>query len=67
MGLAIVPKWASRFAVEGVAFVPLELSSGPVRDKLALSAAWVGETRHPARDAFLTILEDNLSQLAASA
>lgn len=67
VGLAIVPKWASRLAVGGVTFVPLELPSGPVRDRLALSAVWVRDTRHLARDAFLDILRSNLDALAATA
>lgn len=67
VGLAIVPKWASRLAVGGVTFVPLELPSGPVRDRLALSAVWVRDTRHPARDAFLDVLRSNIDALAATA
>jgi DNA-binding transcriptional LysR family regulator len=67
IGLAIVPKWASRLAVGGVTFVPLKLPPNLARDKLALSVVWLRDTRHPARDAFLEVLDDNLRRLAASA
>lgn len=67
VGLAIVPRWASRLAVGGVTFVPLNLPPGLARDKLALSVVWPRDTRHPARDAFLDVLGDNLERLSVSA
>jgi|SRR6056297_372578 DNA-binding transcriptional LysR family regulator len=67
IGLAIVPRWASRLAVGGVTFVPLNLPPGLARDKLALSVVWPRDTRHPARDAFLDVLNDNLERLSISA
>ncbi|MBY6200026.1 LysR family transcriptional regulator [Maritalea mobilis] len=67
VGLAIVPKWASRLAIDGVAFVPLTLPSDAVRDKLSLSAVWLRDTRHPARSAFLDVLEAQLGDLAETA
>jgi DNA-binding transcriptional LysR family regulator len=67
VGLAIVPRWASRLAVGGVTFVPLRLPAGLARDKLALSVVWLRDTRHPARDAFLDVLTDNLERLSISA
>jgi DNA-binding transcriptional LysR family regulator len=67
VGLAIVPRWASRLAVSGVRFVPLKTQAGAVRDKLALSAVWLKDTRHPARDAFLDVLEAQLETLTDSA
>ena len=67
IGLAIVPKWASRLAVGGVTFVPLSLPPGFARDKLALSAVWLRDTRHPARDAFLEVLAARLDTLARTA
>ena len=67
VGLAIVPKWASRLAVGGVTFVPLELPSGAIRERLALSVVWLRDTRHPARDAFLDVLDANIDALARTA
>ena len=67
VGLAIVPRWASRLAVDGVVFVPLSVPPGLVRGKLALSVVWLRDTRHPARDAFLDVLDasvDTLSRIA---
>ncbi|WP_300585200.1 LysR family transcriptional regulator [Marivita sp.] len=66
VGLAIVPRWASRLAVGGVSFVSLDLPDS-ARNRLAVSAVWVRDARHPARDAFLAVLEDRLSALAATA
>ena len=67
VGLAIVPKWASRLAVGGVSFIPLAQPSPTVRESLSLSAVWLGGTRHKARDAFLQILQENLDDLAGTA
>lgn len=66
VGLAIVPRWASRLAVGGVSFVSLDLPDS-ARNRLEVSAVWVRDARHPARDAFLAVLEDRLSALAATA
>ena len=66
IGLAIVPRWASRLAVGGVSFVSLELPD-TARNRLALSAVWVRDTRHPARDAFLNVLKNRLFALAQTA
>lgn len=67
VGLAIVPRWASRLAVGGVVFVPLSVPPELVRDKLALAVVWLRDTRHPARDAFLDVLQDNVEMLSRSA
>lgn len=40
VGLAIVPRWASRLAVGGVTFVSLELPDSS-RNRLAVSAVWL--------------------------
>lgn len=66
IGLAIVPRWASRLAVGGVNFVSLELPESAL-NRLALSAVWVRDARHPARDAFLNVLKNRLSALAQTA
>lgn len=67
VGLAIVPKWASRLAVGGVRFVPLSIPPGIARDKLALSVVWLRDTRHAARDAFLDVLDANVEALSRTA
>lgn len=67
VGLAIVPRWASRLAVEGVVFVALEVPAGSARNKLALSAVWARDTRDTARDRFLTVLDTHIKTLAATA
>lgn len=67
VGLAIVPRWTSRLAIEGVAFVPLSAPPNMVQDKLALAAVWIRNMRHPSRDAFLDVLNRNLPQLAKTA
>lgn len=67
VGLAIVPKWASRLAVGGVRFVPLSITPGIARDKLALSVVWLRNTRHAARDAFLDVLDANAEALSRTA
>ena len=67
VGLAIVPKWASRLAVGGVSFVELNEPTGIAKQSLALTAVWLKETRHEARDAFLRVLDENLLQLSRTA
>jgi DNA-binding transcriptional LysR family regulator len=67
VGLAIVPKWTARLAVGGVSFVPLDLPQGSARNKLALSAVWLRDTRVLARDAFLAELDKHINELEKSA
>jgi DNA-binding transcriptional LysR family regulator len=67
VGLAIVPNWASRLAVGGVSFVPLDRTSGIARESLSLAAVWLKSTRHQARDAFLEVLMENLEALSKTA
>ncbi|MDQ7263484.1 LysR family transcriptional regulator [Paracoccus sp. PS-1] len=66
-GLAIVPRWVSRIAVPGVAFVPLSVPDGSTRTKLILAAAWARGARDPRRDALLSVLEQNLTEIESSA
>lgn len=66
-GLAIVPRWVSRIAVPGVAFVPLSVPDGSTRSKLILAAAWARGARDPRRDALLAVLEQNLTEIESSA
>ncbi|MTI05809.1 LysR family transcriptional regulator, partial [Roseibium denhamense] len=57
VGIAIVPRWISRLAVGGVTFVSLDLPTGPAKNRLALSVAWVRDTRDASRDAFLQTID----------
>ena len=66
-GLAIVPRWASRFAVQGVTFVPIETRPGQAMNKLSLAAAWLRDVRDPSRDALLDCLGRHLDEFAKSA
>ncbi len=67
VGLAIVPRWTSRLAIDGVKFVTLNAPLGSAQNKLALAAVWVHDTRDPAREAFMKILLKNIDELAGSA
>ncbi|WP_068300745.1 LysR family transcriptional regulator [Pararhodobacter sp. CCB-MM2] len=66
-GLAIVPRWTSRIAIPGVAYVPLAIPPGATRSKLILAAAWARGTRDAQRDALLEVLEAHLEGIEASA
>lgn len=66
-GVAIVPRWTSRLAVPGVAFVPIDTSGHDVANKLALSVAWMRGVRDPLRDALLATLDRHLEAIAATA
>jgi len=67
MGIAIVPRWASRLGIDGVKFVPLKLPDTPARDKLSLAACWMRDTKDPAREAFMEVLVENITAIAATA
>jgi len=67
LGLAIVPRWTMRLQVQGVTFVPIDLSGSSVRDKLALAVTWVRGTNDPLREALLDTLSRHQKQIAASA
>lgn len=67
IGLAIVPRWTSRLAIAGVRFIPLEVESGPVQNRLQLAAAWVRGTRDPLREALLDTLKANIEAIAETA
>lgn len=67
LGLAIVPRWSSRLAISGVQFIPILAPDGtPVR-RLLLAAAWVRNTRDPARDLLLDCLDRNLDEISRTA
>ncbi|MDP2334746.1 MAG: LysR family transcriptional regulator [Reyranella sp.] len=67
LGLAIVPRWASRFAVSGVRFIPLALENTTDLKLLPLAAAWLRGSRDPLRDEMLAVLRLRLSKYAAKA
>lgn len=67
LGLAIVPRWASRWPVPGVRFVPLRLGEAGDLKILPLAAAWLRGSRDPVRDAMLAVLRANLASYAAKA
>lgn len=67
VGLAIVPKWASRLGIGGVSFVDLVRPDLPQKGALDLAAVWLRDTRHPARDAFLNVLDAYSTSLAKTA
>lgn len=67
LGLAIVPRWASRFAVSGVRFIPLALENAIDLKLLPLAAAWRRDARDPLRDEMIAVLRQRLSKYAAKA
>lgn len=66
VGLAIVPRWASRLAVGGVVFVDLDLPDRPAPRDLSLAAVWLRDTRNPLRDAFVEVLTHNIEGFSAT-
>ena len=67
VGLAIVPRWASRLAVSGVRFVPLVVKQAEALNILPLAAAWLRDASDPLRDDMLTVLRLRLKRYAAKA
>jgi DNA-binding transcriptional LysR family regulator len=67
IGLAIVPRWASRLGVAGVRYVRLKTRAPDVLGILPLAAAWVRGTRDPTRDAVLATLRRRLAAYAVQA
>jgi DNA-binding transcriptional LysR family regulator len=67
LGLAIVPRWASRLTVAGVRFVPLVAPQIEHLKILPLAAAWLRGSRDPIRDEMLAVLRLHLSRYAAKA
>lgn len=59
LGIAIVPRWISKLAVHGVAFVPLALSEGGART-LPLAAVWASGTRDATRDLMIGMLREHI-------
>jgi DNA-binding transcriptional LysR family regulator len=67
VGLAIVPRWASRFAISGVRFIPLTQKETAASKLLPLAAAWLRGSRDPLRDEMIAILRLRLSKYEAKA
>jgi len=53
LGLAIVPRWASRLVVPGVRYIPVDLESAGKLSILPLAAARMRGSRDPVRDDML--------------
>lgn len=58
LGVAIVPRWTSKLAIEDVAYVPLSAPGSQVLKTLPLAAAWVGGSRDPVRDRMVSMLRE---------
>ena len=67
LGLAIIPRWASRLAVPGVRYIPLAMPDAERLDLLPLAAAWLRGSRDAVRDELLAILRLRLRRYAAEA
>lgn len=67
LGLAIVPRWASRLAVPGVRYIPLTIPDPGRLNLLPLAAAWLRGSRDAVRDELLAILRTRLRRYAADA
>jgi len=67
IGSAIVPRWTSKLALEGVTYVPLRMDSERTLDKLPLAAVWVKAVRDPNRDQLLDVLAENMIRYASNA
>jgi DNA-binding transcriptional LysR family regulator len=67
LGLAIVPRWASRLGVAGVRFVPLASRETAALELLPMAVAWLRNARDPLRDEMLDMLRLRLPRYAAGA
>jgi len=67
LGLAIVPRWASRLAVPGVRYIPLTMPESQQLSLLPLAAAWLRGSRDAVRDDLLATLRSRLRRYAAEA
>jgi DNA-binding transcriptional LysR family regulator len=67
IGLAIVPRWASRLAVSGVRYIPLDVRQAGRLDLLPLAAVWLRGSQDPLRNEILATLKANLARYATQA
>lgn len=66
LGAAIVPRWTARLATEGVRFIPLDVTTGPI-NRLPLAAVWLRGTRDAVRDDLVALIRDRLGDYSALA
>jgi len=67
IGLAIIPRWASKLAVPGVRYLPLEGKEAQELNLLPLAAAWVRASRDPSRDKMIALLHAGLDEFRSEA
>ncbi|TGR64405.1 LysR family transcriptional regulator [bacterium M00.F.Ca.ET.194.01.1.1] len=67
IGSALVPRWTSKLAVDGVRYIPLRATEKQASDRLPLAVAWVKAVRDPSRDQMLEVLELNLERYSSNA
>ncbi len=67
IGLAIVPRWASKTALAGVRYIPFSDADLEGFRMLPLAVAWTRGTRDPNRDALLSVLTAGLETYRADA
>ena len=67
MGVALVPRWTSRLAVMGVAYVPIAPAPGLTFSRLPMALATLRDARDPLRDLFRRTLFAHLPRYAAQA
>jgi DNA-binding transcriptional LysR family regulator len=61
LGAAIVPRWTSRMAPQGVRFIPLEMPAGS-QSALPLAAMWVRGARDEIRGEMIALVNERLSE-----
>lgn len=67
IGIALLPEWAARMRVPGVAYRPLDLPEGTMLPEWSLGAAWAERRPSPARDHFLAMMRAEALSAEASA
>lgn len=67
IGVAIVPRWASKMAIPGVRYLPIASADYTPGSMLPLAVAWMHGTRDLGRDALIATLTANLPQYAEEA
>lgn len=66
LGIAIVPRWTARMAVEGVSYLPIAIDKTS-KSRLPLAAVWARGSRDALRDNLLDTLTANIERYAAQA
>ena len=60
LGIAIVPRWTSKLAVNGVAYLSLNTRGMEASRRLPLAVSWVRDSRDPVRDLMIEMLRVNV-------